>query len=250
VIIVAARSRGAGAILAATLLAWAPPSLAERPPGPDAGPADGQREARPSLFISPVGQPFRAGPGEPYPVARWFAQVDRNGDGRIDRAEFLADAEVFFHALDTNRDGVVDGFEVSNYEHNVVPEILGAYRAPAGDGQGEAHARRGPAPGDGPDGGGRKRGRGGRKARDGAAAPGDEVMGGAAPYELLNLPEPVSSADTNLTGHVSLSDFMAAAGRRFERLDTRSQGYFTLADLPKTPVQLAAEDRADQKGKP
>jgi hypothetical protein len=75
-------------------------------------------------------------------------------------------------------------------------------------------------------------------------------MGGAEPYELFSLPEPVTSADTNLTGRVTLSDFLAAAGRRFDRLDVKGQGYVTLADLPKTPVQRAAEGKPDGKSKP
>jgi hypothetical protein len=183
-----------------------------------------------SLFISPTGQPFRAQPGEPYPVARWFAQADRNGDGRIDRHEFRADAEAFFEALDTNHDGVIDGFEVSNYEHDIVPEILGAYRQPyRGEGgqrggEGEHHrqggAGGGPQPGD--------------------SAGGDEVMGGATPYELLSEPEPVASADRGLTGSITLADFLVAADRRFALLDAKGLGYLILADLPMTPIQQAA----------
>jgi hypothetical protein len=234
------RSRRAfslGQGLAALLLLLAPTAgVAEVPIGPsqsDTGQPGDRRAAGASLFISPVGQPFRAAPGEPYPVGRWFAQVDRNGDGRIDLAEFRADAEVFFHALDTNRDGVVDGFELSNYEHNVVPEILGAYFSSGAPG---ASPPRRPHPPAGLQ-GGRRRGRGGL---DSDADVGDVVMGGAAAYELLSLPEPVASADADLTGRVSLSDFLNAANRRFALLDTKGQGYLALAELPMTPVQRAA----------
>ena len=198
---------------------------------------------RPSLFISPNGQPFRAKAGEPYPVARWFAQVDSNGDGKIDRTEFRADAASFFRALDTNRDGVIDGFEIQNYEHNVVPEILGAFRVAEGAEGSIVGMRHGP-----PIGGGaspRPRGRGKpKKDYSGDGDGSDVVMGGAVPYELLPEPEPVSAADTNLNGRVNLADFLAAADRRFNRLDSKGQGYLTLDGLPKTPVQQAAEDRA------
>ena len=71
-------------------------------PGPGAG-----------LFISPSGKPFRAKPGEPYPVAAWFAAADRDGDGRVTLAEFEADADAFFRELDRNHDGRInDGSEL------------------------------------------------------------------------------------------------------------------------------------------
>jgi hypothetical protein len=193
----------------------------------------------PSLFISPMGQPFRSGPDGPDPVSLWFAQADRNGDGRIDRAEFRADAEAFFRVLDANHDGVIDGFEVSAYEHDIAPEILGAYRAPAGSELAEHHAR----PMGGGGGEGHRRGRG---APDGSVA-GDEVMGGAAPYELIAEPEPVSSADTDLTGRVTLPEFLAAADRRFDQLDPKGLGSLTLAGLPKTPAQQALDKAARNK---
>jgi hypothetical protein len=192
--------------------------------------------AKASLFISPSGEPFRAGPGEPYPVVRWFAQADRNGDGRLDRAEFRVDAEIFFKLLDKNHDGIIDGFELSDYEHDRVPEILGAYRvAPGQSGSVRGGDHRGRS------GGGGAGGRGSRASND--ADGGAVVMGGAVPYELLAEPEPVASADSNLTGRVTLADFLIAADRRFALLDTKGQGSLTLADLPKTPVQQAAEGK-------
>ncbi len=174
-----------------------------------------------NLFISPAGEPFRATPAAPDPVAQWFAKVDKAGQGRIDRAAFRADAKDFFHRLDLNHDGVIDGFEVQAYEEKVAPEILGAYRG-----------------GPGSDGHGRRRG---GDNTDGAAA----VMGGAAPYGLTPAPEPVSSADLSMDGRVSLEEFLAVADRRFDKLDTQQLGYLTLATLPKTPAERAA-----QKAKP
>jgi hypothetical protein len=209
---------------------------ASEQPAPPHGGAGGPEHAfaHASLFISPAGQPFRAAPGEPYPVARWFAQADRNGDGRLDRTEFRADAEAFFRTLDANHDGVLEGLEVAAYEHDVVPEILGAYRAPSG-----AQAS-GPRGGDG--GGGRRRGRGGGGRGDGAGE-GAEVFGGATAYELLPIPEPVASADRTLSGRVTLADFLRAMDERYDLLDPTGRGYLTLSDLPRTPVQQA-EDKA------
>ena len=82
---------------------------------PDSGPA--------SIFISPSGEPFRPLAGEPAPFEAWFARVDTNYDGRIDRAEFQADAAAFFKRLDVNGDGVIDGFEISAYEKTIAPEL-------------------------------------------------------------------------------------------------------------------------------
>ena len=84
-------------------------------------------EARPEgmagrTFISPSGEPFRSG-GPVDPFDAWFDRVDANHDGRIDRAEFRADAEAFFRVLDTNRDGVLDGFEIAAYERSIAPEL-------------------------------------------------------------------------------------------------------------------------------
>jgi hypothetical protein len=179
------------------------------------------------LFISPMGQPFRAGPDEPYPVARWFATADKDGDGRIERSEFRADAEIFFRALDSNRDGVIDGFELSNYEHNVAPEILGVYRVAGG-----------PTAAEPSDDQRKDRRKGGRGRRDDT---GDRLTGGATIYELIAIPEPVAAADRNLTGRVTLAEFLDAADQRFDQLDSKGLGYLTLAGLPKTPIQLAAE---------
>lgn len=184
---------------------------AEPPP-----PIDAPMSA-PSLFISPCGQPFRAAAGQPYGLIAWFRQADRNGDGRIDRAEFRADAAAFFRVLDENADGVIDAFELQDYETKVAPEILGAYRAGPSRGR---HAPKGPL---------------------GANADGAEVLGGASPYELLDVPEPVAEADVELSSRITLAQFLAAADRRFDQLDAKHLGYLTLAGLPRVPVQVADE---------
>jgi hypothetical protein len=181
----------------------------------------------PGLFISPCGQPFRSRPGEPYPVARWFSQVDRKGDGRVDRAEFRADAEAFFKVLDRNHDGVIDGFELSNYEHVLVPEILGAYR---GGGAAEAQTGAGAGAGHG------EAGRGPRGRQPDALG-----LQGAVAFELFAKPEPVASADLDVNGHITLAEFLTAADRDFDTLDKTGRGYLTLGDLPKTPLQAAIE---------
>jgi hypothetical protein len=221
------RSSGMAAVALVTVLA--PLRLPAQPvAGPDIMPG-------PSLFISPSGQPFRAAAGQPYPVVVWFAQVDTNHDGRIDRAEFRADAEAFFQVLDANHDGVIDPFEMQAYETEVVPELLGAFRVPGEGASGAIQYQR--APGDS-----ERRGLfGRRKSQPDAGAA--SVADGAAPFELVPDPEPLAAADLAMDGHITLAEFLQVADRRFDRLDKKGQGYLSLADLPKTQAQLIGEQQ-------
>jgi hypothetical protein len=219
--------------------------------------AQGDDGGLPNTFISPPGQPFRAATGAPYPVVDWFHQVDKNADGRIDHAEFVADSEAFFKMLDLNADGILDPYEVSIYEHRVVPEILGPggraeidptllhdgallWRAQYGGGAGGGYG-----PGSGSGSVGPPQGdTGGEEMHRPTRPSAEEDMGtGASPYALLRVPEPVTHADAEFMfrGVVRKANFMALADRNFTELDTQSAGYLTLATLPKTPLQKLIE---------
>lgn len=194
----------------------------------------------PQLFISPSGEPFRAGPDQPYPSVAWFARADTNHDGRLDRAEVRADATAFFQRLDANHDGVIDSFELGDYEQKVAPEILGAY---LGDAEQEAR----------PQGeGGRTRG-GGRRGRNASGADVVEAPAegggyeGAAPFELTNDPEPVAAADFNVSGRITLDEFLRTVDRRFDEIDKAGRGWVAFGDLPLTPVQKAAKGGKDRR---
>ena len=205
--------------------------------------------AWPNVFISPFGQPFRAKDGAPYPVVDWFKQADKNADGKIDHGEFMADASFFFDALDVNKDGVVDSFEVQRYERRIAPEILG-FRVNVADGRARLTAglyggRLWLAQG-GPGGG----------AVMGALPPGagpdpdaqprvphsiDESRNGASPFSFFDQPEPVTAADVDFTGVIRKKNFLRLAEVHFKSLDRKELGYLTLASLPKTHVQELQE---------
>lgn len=231
------------------LLLAASPTLAREPDGPISIPGGGPREPPPppgppplQVFISPAGEPFRAEPGAPYPVAAWFARADADHDGRLTREEFVADALGFFDQLDTDRDRVVDGFENARYEREVAPEITGLRWAPASGGMGPLLNVRpraggedlGPAP---------PRGR---------SAPPPARRQGAAQFGLLNEPHPVRGADADLDQRVSRAEAEAAARRRFMLLDGDGDGVLRLADLPKTAAQIQLEPppERDRRKKP
>jgi EF hand len=208
----------------------------------------------PNVFISPCGWPFRAKEGAPYPVGNWFKHVDKNADGRIDKAEFLADTEIFFNFLDQNKDGVLGPEEVDFYEHRIAPEVLGG-RVEVSDGRARRRVRNlcqmGGQPG----------GQGGAIDRPAPIDPGgpptdlpphhdhlDESGEGAAPYSFFDEPEPVTAADLDFRGLILKAEFMKLADAHFTTLDRDNQGFLTLAGLPKTPVQKRLEKTSRRGG--
>lgn len=200
------------------------------------GGGDAGRRVNPNVFISPAGKPYRAGRDEPYAVGLWFAAADADHDGKLTPEEFRKDAEAFFHELDTNHDGIVDGFEVQAYEQKVAPEILPSVEGlAAGEGMDLSlgHGRGGRRQGeDGPEIGGS------RAARPNGEAPAsDRRPQGAGVYGLLNEPEPVAATDTQFDARITVKEFLAAADRRFAALDAKHQGYLVLSELPTTPAQ-------------
>jgi len=185
------------AAAAATAVVAAPP--ASPPPKPP-----------PHLFLSPSGEPFRQGPGDPDPLKAWFDQVDATHKGYFDRADFRADATRFFKKLDTNGDGMIDGFEVADYESKIVPEL-------AELAEGRYPGQFGPA-------------RGGGKPGRGGSGPGGHTAQRPI-QQLIAEPEPVSGADLNLDSHITLEEWMRATDQRFAILDANKDGRITLDEL-------------------
>lgn len=240
------RSLGLTAVLAATLTACAsaPPERPEghRGPGGRGGPPGEENAAPrgPQLFISPAGEPFRAGPGAPYPVADWFAGADANHDGALTRDEFVADAVRFFGIVDADHNGVIDGFEVANYEQRIAPEIIG--------GAAPGSMRRGP------------RGLGAGQQDEGGPTDDDmspshrqrqrgtNVLQGASLFGLIAEPEPVMAADGNFDRRITKDEAIKAAKTRFTLLDADKDGVLKLAELPKTPIQGGVRPGAGKGG--
>ena len=175
------------------------------------------------MFISPMGEPFRPNGRDDDGLADWFRQADSNHDGQLTIEEMQKDAERFFALLDVNHDGEIDPDEITRYENVVVPEIqsglhfgTASMESPAGEGGGHYGS------------GGHHRGGGG----GGFFRGGDnDQHQGAGRFGLLDLPEPVVSADSDFNRGVSLSEFRQAAAQRFLALDLDRKGYLTLAGL-------------------
>ena len=162
-----------------------------------------------NLFISPMGEPFRAADGQAYPIAAWFAGADANKDGMITRGEFRADALRFFKTLDVNGDGVLSELEVVHYEKDVAPEIVDATVDTSGARAVEDAN--------------------GRKANIQLFS-----NQGATYYGVINSPEPVRATDGDFNRKITQDEWMAAADRRFRVLAGQDKDGFKLTDLPAT----------------
>jgi hypothetical protein len=230
-------------LLAPAALAVCSPNrlLAQQEPDPFGG------ETPPNVFFSPCGRPFRAKDGQPYPVVDWFKKADTDGDGKLDHAEFIADAMAFFKILDRNGDGVISPQELAFYEQRIAPEVLGMRVIVRRDRMIEAKPRLWLAqgmPGGGMGGGVLPQGEsteGDSQDETGKARPYDASGKGASPYGFFDEPEPVAAADLHFRGLISKADFTDLANAHFKTLDKDGTGFLTLATLPKTPVQRRLE---------
>jgi hypothetical protein len=137
--------------------------------------------------------------------------------------------------LDEGHDGEIDPDDITRYENVIAPEIqsgssfgLMAQMDEAGAAQGE---------------GGRHHRGGGRFLRST-----NDQHQGAGQFGLLDLPEPVVSADTNFNRGVSLPEFKQAAAQRFIALDIDHHGYLTIAGLDSIrPAPPAAPKKPGRK---
>ncbi|WP_165831024.1 EF-hand domain-containing protein [Sphingomonas pokkalii] len=160
------------------------------------------------LFISPMGEPFRGQPDGKAPQDAWFDGADANHDGALTLDEFRDDAARWFKVLDRKGDGEIDPGDIEVYETVLAPEARGGGYETGGPTMGSD---------------------GQVKAADVGST---RVLSGLARFNYLGSPEPVTAADSSLNGGVSMIEFMAAAKRRFDLLDTDHDGRITRQELP------------------
>ncbi len=191
-------------------------------------------------FISPMGEPFRPPSSGEAPIARWFVRADQNHDGTLAADEMQADADRFFARLDRNRDGQIDPQEITAYEYDIAPDVQvnSQWKRPRGEVAAKPESESDRPTWDSK----RKR----EDRHDGYRADG---LQGAARYGLLNIPQPVASADADHDRLITLTEFRQAASYRFKLLDSHGQGRVTLpqleARLPTRPKGKRANPRKD-----
>lgn len=211
------------------------PAMALQPTGAVAAPIP--PAARTPIFISPMGEPFRHG-STAAGLERWFAAADRDGNHALTLDEVTGDSARFFAFLDVDGNGEIGPVEINRYEREVAPEIqIGGWAGRRGLGKrGGDWRRRDP---DRWEQGGR--GPAGRRSGGGSFSEYGDTTGlqGAGRYSLINIPEPVIDADSDLNRGVSRDEFALSAGRRFLLLDTDHDGRLTLDELQLLLPRLA-----------
>jgi hypothetical protein len=171
-------------------------------------------------------------------VAAWFAGADSDGDGRLTRAEFVADGARYFGVLDSSGDGTLQATEIDSYEAGVLAPLA------RGPGPRGGHRPGGIPPGGMPSGG----------VPPGAVPPGGppsapkmrampDLPRGAGLFGLINSPHPVKAADRDMDSRVTKAEWQRTLSDRFAMLDKDRAGALALETLPKTPVQQIAPRR-------
>jgi len=154
------------------------------------------------LFISPMGEPFRSTDPASPAIDLWFAAADADHDGKLSRAEFLAEAATFYARLDANHDGYATSIESNAIWQAESPEVFEPWFVqppPVTDDSGSTRPNR--------------------------HVP-DPALAGAARYALLPEREPVITCDANFDRRVTAEEFQACADRRFSQLDLNNDGFF------------------------
>jgi hypothetical protein len=192
-------------------------------------------------FISPMGEPFRARGRSDDTLALWFVNADRNRDGALTAAEMQADADRFFGRLDRDGNGEIEPEELVAYEWEMAPEVQVNSRWRQTASQATAAKTQTSAGGREP-----------RKPRRDDPLPGfNDALQGASRYALLNIPQPVATADADFNRGITTAEFRAAAAHRFRLLDRANAGRIDFAQLsalvPAGPVKRQRTTRGKKR---
>ncbi|MEJ0059499.1 MAG: hypothetical protein WDM79_07980 [Terricaulis sp.] len=171
-----------------------------------------------ALFVSPMGEPFRAHEADVAPISLWIGGADLDADGRITSEEFMSDAARFFARLDTNHNDVATSIESTALYNRLAPEMFSEWDDAS---RGQSTAER----------------------RDSIERPLDDQVRrprgadpsrqrGAQRFGILNDVEPVMSCDANFDRRVPREEFGACAARRFSLIDVNHDGAFTADEAP------------------
>ena len=178
-----------------------------------------------TVYISLMGEPFRAGDAKDSPFDQWFKLADGNGDGAISGLEFRSDAEAFFATLDANGDKIIDADEMAGYEQ-MAPGRTRAAGGMAAEGSSSRPTPKSSAPVE--------------KGQVALVTTGDAPSatrihpGGAPSVSFANVPQPVAMADLNLDRRVTLEEFTKTASRRFTNYDVDQDRRLTAKELAAT----------------
>lgn len=221
-------------VLALAACASSPGPRGPGGPGGPRGPGAPQGP-RPGLFVSPFGELFFSEPGQPWPVAAWFAGADADGDGRVTFEEFSADGLRQFRSLDVRRDDRLTPDEIALYEEDLaeararLPGMQGGPRAPGRRMEGFSGQSLGVA--------GEPQQQRRRSAPRQRAPTGPLAYGPIAAAGFFNYPQPIKAADLDTNQTVTAEEWATATNRWFLALDTDQDGVLTLDTLPRTPLQ-------------
>ena len=178
-------------------------------------------QAKSSVYLSLMGEPFRTNAAGEDPFDQWFKLADRDGDGAISRLELQQDAQAFFATLDVDGDKVIDGDEMAAYERDAPS------RTRVAGGEGATLSSRRPTPtSSAPVPKGQV-----AIVSSGSVPSATRVHPGGGRNTSTDVAQPVAMTDLNLDRRVTVEEFNKAAARRFTNYDTDQDNKLSRKEL-------------------
>ena len=178
-------------------------------------------QAKSSVYLSLMGEPFRTNAAGEDPFDQWFKLADRDGDGAISRLELQQDAQAFFATLDVDGDKVIDGDEMAAYERDAPS------RTRVAGGEGATLSSRRPTPtSSAPVPKGQV-----AIVSSGSVPSATRVHPGGGRNTSTDVAQPVAMTDLNLDRRVTVDEFNKAAARRFTNYDTDQDNKLSRKEL-------------------